>query len=303
MKRGAWSAAAAYIMWGTFPIYFKILKAVPPLQMLTHRIDWSLVLLVGLVLARREWREFRQTARGGRTLGIYFLAAVMLAVNWGVYIAAVNSGHVVEASLGYFINPLINILLGATVLREHLRPAQWAAIGLAAAGVIYLTVTTGGVPWIGLVLAFSFGLYGLIKRLAPLGPLHSLTLESAFLFLPAVAFLIFSEVNGTGAFGHLGTGIDLLLVLAGPVTVAPLLLFSVAARSIPFTLLGVLQYIAPTAQFFLGVLAFGEPFSLERGIGFGLIWVGLLIYTVEGFARGRGAKVIEPQKNEEAEIL
>jgi chloramphenicol-sensitive protein RarD len=199
-----------------------------------------------------------------------------------VYIAAVTSGHVVEASLGYFINPLINVLLGATLLRERLRPAQWAAIGLALCGVVCLTVYYGGVPWIGLVLAFSFGLYGLIKRLAPLGALHSLALESTFLFLPALGFLLITESAGVGAFGHSGTASDVLLVLAGPVTVAPLLLFSVAARSIPFTSLGVLQYIAPTAQFLLGVLVYGEPFTPAHALGFGLIWAGLLVYTVEG---------------------
>jgi chloramphenicol-sensitive protein RarD len=174
MKRGTWSAVAAYLLWGTFPIYFKALQAVPPLQMLAHRIVWSLVLLAGVLLLRRGWVDFLRAARGKRTLAAYLLAAVMLAVNWGVYIAAVTSGHVVEASLGYFINPLINVLLGATLLRERLRPAQWAAIGLALCGVVCLTVYYGGVPWIGLVLAFSFGLYGLIKRLAPLGALHSL---------------------------------------------------------------------------------------------------------------------------------
>jgi chloramphenicol-sensitive protein RarD len=282
MKRGTWSAVAAYLLWGTFPIYFKALQAVPPLQMLAHRIVWSLVLLAGVLLLRRGWVDFLRAARGKRTLAAYLLAAVMLAVNWGVYIAAVTSGHVVEASLGYFINPLINVLLGATLLRERLRPAQWAAIGLALCGVVCLTVYYGGVPWIGLVLAFSFGLYGLIKRLAPLGALHSLALESTFLFLPALGFLLITESAGVGAFGHSGTASDVLLVLAGPVTVAPLLLFSVAARSIPFTSLGVLQYIAPTAQFLLGVLVYGEPFTPAHALGFGLIWAGLLVYTVEG---------------------
>lgn len=303
MKNGAWSATAAYMMWGVFPLYFKALQMVAPLQMLAHRITWSLILLAVVVSLRREWKELLYAAKAWRTLAVYLFAAVMLAVNWGVYIAAVTSGHVVEASLGYFINPLINVLLGATLLRERLRPAQWAAIGLAALGVIYLAVYYGGVPWIGLILAFSFGLYGLIKRLAPLGALHSLTLESAFLFIPAVVFLFACDMAGVGAFGHSAVLTNWLLVLAGPITVAPLLLFSVAARSIPFTLLGVLQYIAPTAQFLLGVLVFGEAFTPARAVGFGLIWGGLVVYTLEGLWRGQGARKNESQRNDQAEIL
>jgi chloramphenicol-sensitive protein RarD len=281
MRRGVWLAVGAYAAWGLFPIYWKWLHAVPALQLLGHRMVWSFVLLIGTVLVLGQWRTFRAVAVQPRTLRIYFLAALLIGVNWFVYVWGVNAGHIVETSLGYFINPLLSVLLGVIVLHERLRPLQWIPIGLAAAGVLYLTIVYGAVPWISLILAFSFGLYGLVKKLAPLNALHGLTLETGILFGPMLAYLIAVELNGEGAFLHTGTLPDLLMIGAGVVTVIPLLMFASAARQIPLTLVGILQYIAPTGQFLLGVLIYGESFTTDRLIGFSLVWLALAIFTAE----------------------
>jgi len=222
---------------------------------------------------------------------LYFAVAVLLTVNWGVYVWAIANGHVVEASLGYFINPLVNVLLGTLFLREKLRPAQWIPVGLAAAGVLYLTVTYGRLPWIALGLAFSFGFYGLLKKVAPLGSFQGLTLETAILFLPALGYLIFAETQGIGAFGHVAWSTSLLLALTGVITTIPLLLFASGARRIPLTTLGLLQYVAPTLQFLIGVILYHEPFTQNRMIGFSIIWLALIIYSVESFVQYRKASV------------
>src|SRR5512139_2387334 len=190
MKKGVWLGIGAYAAWGLFPIYWKWLHAVPALQLLAHRIVWSFLLLTGVLLVLRQWRAFRAEALHRRTLGIYLIAGLLLSINWGTYVWAVTAGYIVETSLGYFINPLLNVLLGVIILHERLRRAQWFAVGLAAAGVIYLAFAYGSLPWIALTLAFSFGLYGLVKKLAPLGALHGLTLETAILFVPMLLYLI-----------------------------------------------------------------------------------------------------------------
>ncbi len=291
MNKGIWYAIGAYATWGLFPIYWKWLHAVPALQLVGHRIGWSFLLLCAVILLSKQWRAFRAAALNRRVLLIYLVAALLIGVNWLTYIWAVNAGFIVETSLGYFINPLLSVLMGVIFLRERLRPMQWLPIGLAAAGVLYLTFAYGALPWIALTLAFSFGLYGLIKKVAPLNSLHGLTLETGILFLPALVYLLYAEAAGTAAFLHTGAGSDLLLIGAGTVTTIPLLLFASAARRIPLSLVGILQYIAPTLQFLLGVLVYHEPFDQAHFIGFGIVWAALIFFGVEGFLAHRAQPV------------
>lgn len=282
-NKGILFAALAYSMWGLFPIYFKLLHNVPSVQIVMHRIVWSALLLSGVVVVVRQVGALRREL----TFKIWFnylIAGSLLTVNWLVYVWSVNSGHILDGSMGYFINPLVSVLLGVIFLRERLRTGQWAAIGLAAAGVIYLTVTYGSLPWIALALASTFGLYGLMKKLAPLNPLHGLTLETTAIFLPALGVLIFSEISGVGVLGHTDTSTTLLIIFTGVMTVLPLLLFSASAQMVPLSTLGVLQYISPTLQFLTGVLLYQETFSVQRLIGFVLIWAALGVFTLEGFA-------------------
>jgi len=287
-NKGLLYGIGAYLMWGFFPLYFKLLDTIPALQIVAHRILWSFLLLTLVIGMRHEWQDMQKVARSGKNLLIYLLAALLLACNWLVYVWAVNAGHVVEASLGYFINPLVNMALGVLLLRERLRPFQWLPVGLAALGVLYLTLEFGQLPWIALALAFSFGFYGLVKKVAPLGSLYGLTLETALLFLPALAYLLLAQSQGVGAFGNLGWGMSLLITLSGLVTTLPLLLFASAARSLPLSMMGLLQYVAPTCQFLLGILVFKEPFSPAQLVGFSLVWLGLILFTAESFwVRGR----------------
>lgn len=290
MNRGVWYAIGAYTIWGFLPVYLKTLQAVPAVQILGHRVVWSFLFLAIIISLRNEWSHLFKDVSTLRILPIYFLAACLLAVNWLTYIWGVNNNFIVETSLGYFINPLVSVVMGVVFLRERLRPLQWVPIGLAVIGVLYLTISYGALPWIALVLAFSFGLYGLVKKTAPLGALNGLTIETAILFLPAVVFLVVQEMQDVGAMGNLGLRTDVLLALAGVVTALPLLMFATAARRIPLTMLGILQYIAPTIQFLLGVFVFNEPFTQARLIGFSLIWAALLLYSLEGvFDRRRSA--------------
>jgi chloramphenicol-sensitive protein RarD len=287
IDKGIFYGAAAYLMWGFFPIYFKLLHRVPAVQILGHRVVWSLLFLLVLVFGLREGRALRRSASNHRTLLIYLLAAGLLSANWLTYIWAVNAGFVVETSLGYFINPLMNVVLGVIILRERLRPAQWVPIGLAAAGVIYLTILYGTLPWIALALALTFASYGLVKKLAPLGALHSLTLETGLLFVPALGYLLWMGQTGEGAFIQQGPAITILLAMAGVITAVPLLLFGAAARRVPLSTLGILQFIAPTCQFLLGVFVYGEAFTLARLAGFVCIWLALLLYITEGLVTQR----------------
>jgi chloramphenicol-sensitive protein RarD len=281
VNRGILYGIGAYLMWGFFPIYFKVLQVVPSLEIMFHRVVWSFIFVASLITLRREWFKLKDVLHKKRLLLVYILSALLLATNWLVYIYGVNSGQIVETSLGYFINPLVSVALGVIILRERLRPLQWAAVGIAGLAVIYLTVQLGSPPWIALALAFSFGLYGLIKKIAPLGALPGLSLETGLLFLPATLYLLYSYFQGTGAFARESLSVTILLALAGIITATPLLLFARAARAISLTLLGILQYIAPSVQFLLGVFLYNEPFSQTRLVGFSLIWIALLIFTME----------------------
>jgi chloramphenicol-sensitive protein RarD len=289
MRRGILAGIGAYLMWGLFPLYWKQLVEVPALEILAHRMTWSLVFMAIILAVGRDWSWLRPAVKDRRVLLIYLVAAALLSVNWFTYIWAVNAGFVVESSLGYFINPLVSTLFGVIFLKEHLRRGQLLAVALALAGVLYLTVSYGSLPWIALVLSTTFATYGLIKKTAPLGSVHGFTLETIALFLPALGYLLYLESQGVGAFGHADAQTSALLAFAGPVTSIPLLLFGLAARSIPLSMVGFLQYIAPTLQFLIGVLVYQEPFPVERMVGFSIIWAALAIYSLEGvlFSRRR----------------
>ena len=287
MSKGIWNALTVYVMWGFFPIYWKLLQDVPALQVIGHRIGWSFLLLMTVILFTKQWKDFRSVALKPKIIGIYAIAGILLSVNWLIYVWGVNSGFIVETSLGYFINPLISVLLGVVFLHERLRTMQWIPIGLAAAGVIYLTVTYGRLPWIALSLAFSFGIYGLVKKLAPLGSLYGLTLETALVFPIAFVYLALVQSTGTGAFLQNSLLTDILLIGTGVVTSIPLLLFASAVRQIPLTMIGILQYIAPTLQFLIGVFLYHEAFDQSRLIGFSLVWLALIIFWVENYFANR----------------
>jgi chloramphenicol-sensitive protein RarD len=296
MKKGTLYAAIAYALWGLLPVYWKWVAEVPALQVLCHRISWSFLTLILVVLARGALKSTWAGFASAKVLRAYTAAAVLIGVNWLVYIWAVKAGFIVETSLGYFINPLLNVFLGVVFFKERLRPWQAAAIALAGAGVLYLATVYGSLPWIALSLAVTFSLYGVVKKTAPLGSLDGLTLETGILLLPALAFLAYAGHTGSGTFLHVRPSIDALLVGTGLITTVPLLLFSSAARRIPLSLVGLLQYIAPTLQFLIGVLVYREPFSLAKLAGFGIVWLALLIYAVEGIAARRAA--LEPSPPE-----
>jgi chloramphenicol-sensitive protein RarD len=285
MNRGIAYACAAYLLWGVFPLYFKALQAVPPLEILGHRILWSLAVCAALLLLLRRGRWIAALRQQPRVLAWFAATSVLVALNWFIYIWAVNAGLVVDASLGYFINPLVNVLIAAVVLRERLRLPQWFAVAIAAAGVAWLTWQAGGLPWIGLVLAVTWGVYGLLRKTAALGALEGLTLETMLLAPAAVAWLLWLGHGGHSAFAAADSATRLLLVAAGPVTAAPLLLFAAAARRIPFSMLGLLQYLSPTLQLLIGVWLYHEPFA-DRAFGYALIWVALALFSIEGVLHG-----------------
>jgi len=288
-KKGIFYAAGAYFLWGVLPIYWKLLHSVSSFQTLAHRVCWTFILLALVVALRGEGPRLKQAFGNRRTVLYLTLTAALLATNWIVYIWAVNNGHVVEASLGYFINPLVSVLLGVVFLRERLRPAQWGAVGLAAVGVGYLWRMYGAPPWIALALAFSFALYGLFKKFAPVESLHSFTIELAVMLLPALGYVVFVERQGMGAFGQGGWELRLLLMGTSVITAVPVLLFNSAAPLIPLSALGILLYINPTFQFLIGLTVFGEPFSTGQLVGFGMIWTALLGYWLEGTLRRKQA--------------
>jgi chloramphenicol-sensitive protein RarD len=290
MNKGIWYGIGAYAMWGFFPIYWKLLQHVPALELLGHRIAWSFIFLMIIILISKQWNEFRSLINA-KTLRIYLIASLLIGVNWLLYVWAVNAGHIVETSLGYFINPLLSVFLGLIILREKLRLTQWIPIVIAFIGVVYLTFTYGRLPWIALGLAFSFGFYGLVKKLAPLSSVFGLTLETGILFIPALAYLGIHEADGTASFLHTGITADLLMIGAGVVTTIPLLMFASAAKQIPLTMIGVLQYLAPTIQFLIGVFIYKEAFDTTRLIGFSIVWLALIIFWVENFMANRNPPV------------
>ncbi len=284
-RAGLFYGIGAYALWGVLPLYLHLLKDIPPAQVLSHRVLWSLLLLAAVVIATRRLRPLVAVARG-RVLLMLTGSAALIAVNWFVYIWAVANAHLVEASLGYFINPLINVALGVMLLGERLDRLQGGAIALAAVGVLILAATGGGAIWISLSLALSFGFYGLIRKVAAIDALGGLTIETAILAPIALAVLLYASTSGSGAFGRDGT-MDLLLILAGPVTAAPLLLFAAGAKRLRYTTMGLLQFIAPTLQFLEAVLIYHEPIRAAQLATFALIWLGCGLYAWSSIAASR----------------
>jgi chloramphenicol-sensitive protein RarD len=285
--KGAWCVGLSYTLWGFFPIYWKALAGISPLQLICHRIVWSFVVLVALMARTRQFGTLWQAIRSPRSVGIYAVAAVAIATNWLIFVWAVATSQIVQISLGYFINPLLSVVLGMMVFHERLRPVQWLSVAIAAAGVLYLTVALEALPWIALSLAASFGTYGLMKKLAPLGPVEGLTFETGILFIPAALYLIVEELSGRAAFMHAGPLRNLLMLGAGPTTTLPLLMFAEGVRRIPLTVTGMLQYINPTLQITIGVMLYKEPFTRIQLLGFGLVWSALALFAVEAYVTHR----------------
>lgn len=291
---GIWYGIGAYTAWGVFPLYWKLLHGVPVMQVISHRIVWSSVML-GLYLALSgQLPSLRAALHDPKVWKTYATASLLIAVNWVGFLWAVGAGYIVEASLGYFINPLLSVLLAVFVLGEKLRAGQWLAVALATSGVLYLTMTLGQVPWISLLLATTFAFYGLVKKRAPLGSVQGLALETTLLAPPALALLLWSEHTGAGVFLHSARSTTALLLLAGAVTTTPLLMFATAARRIPMLWIGILQYIAPTLQLAIGVLVYHEAFARDRALGFSLVWAALVAFALEGMHAHRSAPVMPP---------
>jgi chloramphenicol-sensitive protein RarD len=284
MNGGLLYALLAYAIWGLFPLYWRLLQAVPATQITAHRILWSWVVLTLVIAIGKRGREFVGSINR-RVVANYSIAAALISVNWLVYIWAVNHDHIVETSLGYFINPLISVFLGTVLFKEKLRPLHWLSLSIATIGVIYLTYNYGRLPWIALALAGTFASYGLVKKIAPLQSLFGLTLETTVLIIPALIYLLVCEHNGNGTLFHFDAHNTPLLFIGGVITIVPLLMFATAAQRIPLTLIGILQYVAPTLQILLGIFFFHEPFSTEQLTGFSLVWIALVIFMVEGFIR------------------
>ncbi len=279
----------AYLLWGGMPLFFPLLQPAGPLEIVAHRIVWSLLFCLIALAALRQLGDFRAALRSPRILGTFAVAAALIVVNWVVYVYAVLSDRVLDAALGYFINPIITVLLGVLVLRERLRPMQWVAIGFGAASVVVLSTGLGGLPWISLCLALSFGLYGLVKNRVgrTVAALPGLAVETTVATPFALAYLVW--LGSSGTFVTEGTGHVLLLMSAGIVTALPLLLFGAAARRLPLSVVGMLQYLAPVLQFLVGLLVFGEHMPPARWAGFALVWLALILLTVDGVRQARRA--------------
>ena len=279
-RRGFGYALAAYVIWGLFPLYWPLLDPTPALQILAHRMLWSLVFMGTLLAIRGRWSFVAELRHDLKRASLLVLAAVLISVNWGVYIWAVNAGHVVESSLGYFITPLVNIGLGVLILKERLKRTQWVAVAIGVIAVLVIAIGYGHVPWIALTLAASFGGYGLVKKLARTPALESIGVETSVLVLPAAAYLIFANARGYGSFGHVPAGMDLLLISSGIVTGIPLLFFAAAARRVPLSVMGMLQYITPVLQFLIGIFLRHESLPGSELAGFALVWVALAVLGI-----------------------
>ena len=296
-RRGVWIAVAAYVAWGLMPLYWHVLKAVPAMQIMAHRVVWSALFVCGWLGFKYGRGWVRETLSRPRAAPMLALSGVLIAFNWGLYIWAVNAGHVVESALGYFINPLLSVMLGVFVLKERLNRTQWASVAIAAIGVLWLTISYGSFPWIALSLAASFGIYGLVRKLLGVPPVRGLGVENLYLLLPALAFLAWTETTGQGhVFAHgdaasWGIGVAALLVFGGVLTALPLIGFAAAVQRIPYSLVGLLQYISPTLQLLVGVLVLHEPFGHDRAIGFGFIWIALALYAIDGWVRARRSRL------------
>jgi chloramphenicol-sensitive protein RarD len=290
-SRGIAAASGAYILWGLLPVYWKTLKTVPAHEILCHRMSWSLVFMLLLMVGLGRLHRVLPLLREIRVLRTFAVSSALLAVNWLIYIWSVNSGYIVEASLGYYINPLVTVAFGVFFLKERLRSGQWAALVLAGSGVAYLTFVYGQFPWIALSLAMTFATYGLLHKKTTVASTEGLCLETLLFFFPAAAVLLWFEFKGTGAFFHAGTVPSLLMVGTGLVTTVPLLLFTYAAQKIPLSLLGILQYSAPTINLLLGIFLYNEGFPHTRMIGFMLVWSALALFMLEGVvSRARSKK-------------
>lgn len=285
-RRGLSAAIGAYVIWGLFPLYWYQLKSVPAVQTVAHRVVWCALFVVGWLAWRGERGWLRDALAAPRVLPMLVASSTLISLNWGVYIWAVTHGRVLDASLGYFIGPLANVLVGVLVLRERLSMPQWGAVALAALGVLWLTFSLGELPWVALVLATSFCIYGLIRKVVAVGAMPGLAIESLLLLLPALAWLAWSEARGVGAFGHGGGLPEVLLVAGGALTALPLVGFAFGARRLPYSLLGLLQYVSPTLQLLCGLLL-GETFTRDRMIGFACIWLGLAVYAADGWRGSR----------------
>jgi chloramphenicol-sensitive protein RarD len=283
-------AALAFTWWGLFPLYFRLVSSFSPPQVLAHRVVWCLVFLAAALTLRRQWAWLPQVLRRPKVVAAFVASALLIGANWLAYIWAVSHGHVLEASLGYFITPLVNVLLGVTLLHERLRRAQWVALAIAAAGVLWLTVEAGRPPWIALSLAITFGGYGLLRKIAVLGAIEGLTLETLLLAPIALVVLGLAARNGTASFPAPDLLTNAWLIALGPITAVPLLLFAAAARRLSMATLGIVQYLGPSIQFVIGVWVFNEAFSIARFAGFACIWLALIIYSADGWRRSRAAQ-------------
>ncbi|MDQ4088425.1 MAG: EamA family transporter RarD [Pseudomonadota bacterium] len=301
-RAGLLLGVGAYLLWGVLPLYFKALVHVSPTEIVAHRILWSLVFLGALLTLRRRWPAIRSALSAGKVVITLIVTSILIGINWLVYIYAVVSGHVLEGSLGYYLNPLVNVLLGVVLLKERLTRGQIFATALAAAGVAVLAAGAGSALWISLTLAASFALYGFLRKVAPVDSLEGLSIETALLVPIALGWVLWLHAAGDAGFRQFDLATDLLLILGGAITAIPLLLFTAAARRLPYSTLGFLQYIAPSLQFLLAVLVFGEPLTTAHIICFGAIWTALAIFTLDGWrvaaqARTRNreaAAVVDP---------
>jgi chloramphenicol-sensitive protein RarD len=281
------SGLTAYALWGMFPLYFPLLEPAGGVEIVAHRVLWSLLFIGVLLTALRRWSHVRALVTDRRRLLVLTGAAVLIAANWLVFVYGVNSGHVVETSLGYFINPLVSVLLGVVVFSERLRPLQWVAVAVATVAVVVLTVDYGRPPWIALSLAFTFGLYGLLKKVVRVEAAPGLFVETALVVLPAAIVLGVLHADGAGSFGNAGAGHALLLAASGIATAVPLLLFAAAARRIPLSTVGLLQYLTPLMQLAIGVFVYGEAMPPARLAGFVIVWVALAVFTVDTLRHAR----------------
>lgn len=285
--RGLAAAATAFFIWGLLPLYLKFLQSVPVLQVTAHRLVWGCIFAFAWLAVRRELAHVWTALGQSRTRWRLCLSALLISINWITYVWGIANDRVVETSLGYFINPLVNVVLGVVVLSERLNRTQWTAVAIAALGVSYLTWSAGHPPWIALTLAFSFGLYGLVRKVVQVDALAGFASETLVLLPIGIGYLVWCQLAGTGSFANQGIEMDLLLMLGGPLTAIPLVLFAVGARRIPYSTVGLLQYIGPTIQLILAIFVFHEPFTQERAIGFSLIWTALAIYAADGVWRSR----------------
>lgn len=282
-------AGGAFLIWGFSPIYWKAMQAVPAFEIVSHRVVWSFLFLAALIGLQGRWPEFRSALGSGRTILVLVATTLLVSANWVLYIWAVNAGYILQASLGYYINPLVNVLLGMVFLRERLSRPQALAVALACTAVVIRGVSFGQFPWIALTLGFTFGLYGLIRKIAPVGSLVGLALETLLLAPVSLAFLVHLELQGTAALLHVGGWLDALLIGTGVFTAVPLLFFNLGARRINLSTLGLMQYLAPSGMFLLAVFAYGEPFTAMQGWTFGLIWTALAIYSIDSLRAFRRA--------------